>query len=218
MTMRYPSESNHSAELAALRGAGADQFDPVQLHFMEALQRRTLSHSGQVQQILERKLDLALAAYKTRFAQAEIQSGETITATHSTNRTSLRDLVDTLEQHSHGTLTGSVQGQAAMRPELKSIRHFRNTWSKLSVDKQLSQALGQAPKNAGPINSHMLVLRSLALMRDLSPDYLHRFMSYADTLLCLDKYDQELHFSVKKTSVAKPVMRKTAPDKRKRKA
>jgi hypothetical protein len=50
----------------------------------------------------------------------------------------------------------------------------------------VAQALDQAPKNAGPINSHMLVLRSLALMRDIAPDYLNRFMSYVDTLLCLD--------------------------------
>ena len=66
------------------------------------------------------------------------------------------------------------------------MRQFRNTWSKLSANKQLAQALDTAPKNAGPINSHMLVLRSLALMREISPDYLNRFMSYADTLLCLD--------------------------------
>jgi hypothetical protein len=32
----------------------------------------------------------------------------------------------------------------------------------------------------------MLVLRSLGLMRDLSPDYLNRFMGYVDTLLFLD--------------------------------
>ena len=73
------------------------------------------------------------------------------------------------------------------RPELKAVRQFRNTWAKLSADQQLNRALDQAPKNAGPINSHMLVLRSLALMRDISPDYLNRFMSYADALLCLDQ-------------------------------
>jgi hypothetical protein len=87
--------------------------------------------------------------------------------------------------------------------ELKAIRQFRNTWSKLSVDKQVAQALDQAPKNAGPINSHMLVLRSLALMRDTSPDYLNRFMSYVDTLLCLDQGDAK----------SKPVPKKPATGK-----
>jgi hypothetical protein len=55
------------------------------------------------------------------------------------------------------------------------------------VQKQVTQAMAQAPQNAGPINSHMLVLRSLGLMRDISPDYLNRFMAHVDTLLCLEE-------------------------------
>jgi hypothetical protein len=78
----------------------------------------------------------------------------------------------------------------AARPELKSVRLFRSTWSKLSADKQLNAALDKAPRNAGPINSHMLVLRSLALMRDISPDYLNRFISYADTLVHLEQSEK----------------------------
>jgi hypothetical protein len=66
------------------------------------------------------------------------------------------------------------------------IVQFRQQLGKISVQKQVTQAIAQAPQNAGPINSHMLVLRSLSLMRDLSPDYLNRFMGYVDTLLFLD--------------------------------
>ena len=62
----------------------------------------------------------------------------------------------------------------------------------MSVDKQLALAMKQAPKNAGPINSHMLVLRSLAMMQELSPDYLSRMVSYVDTLLLLDPGEKEL--------------------------
>ncbi|HYD58806.1 MAG TPA: DUF2894 domain-containing protein [Noviherbaspirillum sp.] len=104
---------------------------------------------------------------------------------------SLSALVRQLEQHSAEPSNARMNGNASPRAELKTIRNARNTWARLSVDKQVAQALGQAPKNAGPINSHMLVLRSLALMRDISPDYLSRFMSYADTLLCLDQGEKE---------------------------
>jgi hypothetical protein len=104
---------------------------------------------------------------------------------------SLGALVRQLEQHSPGNADVHMAENIGPRSELKAIRNFRNTWAKLSVDKQVAQALEQAPKNAGPINSHMLVLRSLALMRDVSPDYLNRFMSYADTLLCLDQGEKE---------------------------
>ncbi|MGE0013247.1 MAG: DUF2894 domain-containing protein [Azoarcus sp.] len=73
--------------------------------------------------------------------------------------------------------------------ELKSMRYFRSTWSTLSVDRQLSHSLAQAPENAGPLNSHFLVLQSLTLMRDIAPEYLTQFMSYVDALLWLEQAD-----------------------------
>jgi hypothetical protein len=118
---------------------------------------------------------------------------------------SLGALVKQLEQHTPTNADTRPQANAGARFELKAIRHFRSTWAKLSVDKQVAQALGQAPKNAGPINSHMLVLRSLALMREVSPDYLNRFMSYADTLLSLEQCEKEPPAPPKKTQTAKAV-------------
>jgi hypothetical protein len=73
--------------------------------------------------------------------------------------------------------------------ELKSVAYFRNTWSRLSTEQQLTQTLAQAPANAGPMNSQHLVLRSLEVMRDISPDYLQAFMSYIDALIWLDHAD-----------------------------
>jgi hypothetical protein len=107
-----------------------------------------------------------------------------------------------LEQQSPDYADAPLAEHAGSRSELKTLRNFRNTWSKLSADKQAAQALEQAPTNAGPINSHMLVLRSLALMRDISPDYLNRFMSYADTLLCLDQCEKEKPGNPKKHQAA----------------
>lgn len=118
---------------------------------------------------------------------------------------SLGALVHQLEQHSPENADVRLERNTGLRSELKTIRNFRNTWSKLSVDKQVTRALEQAPKNAGPINSHMLALRSLALMRDISPDYLNRFMSYADTLLCLDQCEKEKLGNPKKQQAARAV-------------
>ena len=116
---------------------------------------------------------------------------------------SLGALARQLEQHSPDNTEVRVAENAGPRSELKTIRNFRNTWAKLSVEKQVAQALEQAPKNAGPINSHMLVLRSLALMRDISPDYLNRFISYADTLLSLDQGEKERPVAPKKRQATK---------------
>jgi hypothetical protein len=67
------------------------------------------------------------------------------------------------------------------------VAYFRNTWSRLSTEQQLTQTLAQAPENAGPMNSQNLVLSALKLMRDCSPDYLQGFMSYVDTLIWLEQ-------------------------------
>jgi hypothetical protein len=48
------------------------------------------------------------------------------------------------------------------------------------------------------------VLRTLALMRDLSPDYLRRFLSHADTLLWLEQAQSQTRA---KPPVAKPKAR-----------
>jgi len=103
---------------------------------------------------------------------------------------SLSGLARRIDEHSPECPEHLSREGVGSKVELKSVRQFRNTWSKLSANMQVTQALGQAPKNAGPINSHMLVLRSLSLMRDMSPDYLHRFVSYVDTLLSLDQVDK----------------------------
>ena len=91
----------------------------------------------------------------------------------------------------------------APRVELKTVRDARATWAALSVERQLAQALKGGPQNAGPINSHMLMLRSLELMQEISPDYLHRFVAYADTLLRLESGQPEKQDKQDKAEKAK---------------
>jgi hypothetical protein len=230
-----PEASADAGELiASLRASGADKFDPVRLHYIEALAKRASGHQGRTKQLLDAKLEQALAMLKRRFDLAQCDARDAVAQSvqqYPAEATDLHRLLDAgdfkglqrliaqlkireqcaslsalvrqLEQHSPEQVEVPRMESAGPRPELKTIRNFRNTWSKLSVDKQVAQALEQAPKNAGPINSHMLVLRSLALMRDLSPDYLNRFMTYADTLLCLEQGEKEKSVSPKKQRVAK---------------
>lgn len=70
---------------------------------------------------------------------------------------------------------------------MKSVRRFGEVWSKISAEQQVAEAITRGPENAGPLNAHRLVLRSLALMRLLSPDYLRHFLSQVDTLLWLEQ-------------------------------
>ena len=101
----------------------------------------------------------------------------------------------------HATSHAPAAGSPTL--ELKTVRESRATWAKMSVDKQLALAMKQAPQNAGPINSHMLVLRSLAMMQAISPDYLSRMVSYVDTLLFLDPGETVVPVKRKKAGTAK---------------
>lgn len=195
------------AQLAELRLAGADHYDPVTCHYLQVLFERAAKHQGEARRLLDARLAQVLQALQGRFEQAQREAQPAMVSQERS--APLRALTRHIAQHApeqlDARLDGTWHSAAGSRPELKSVRNFRNTWSKLSVDKQVAQALGQAPKNAGPINSHNLVLRSLALMREISPDYLNRFMSYADALLCLDQGDQARLTPAKKLARAKVV-------------
>ncbi|MFP5444104.1 MAG: DUF2894 domain-containing protein, partial [Betaproteobacteria bacterium] len=78
-------------------------------------------------------------------------------------------------------------GGGASVSDMKSVRRFSEVWSKIAAEQQVAQAFMRGPENAGPLNAHRLMLRSLALMRSLSPDYLRHFLSQMDSLLWLEQ-------------------------------
>jgi hypothetical protein len=125
----------------------------------------------------------------------------------------LSELVSRLEPGLAGVPVNSHAQHAIARTtaagdpglELKTVRESRATWARMSVDKQLALAMKQGPKNAGPINSHNLVLRSLAMMQDISPGYLSRMVSYVDTLVSLDPGEKDVVVKRKKGAPSKAV-------------
>jgi Protein of unknown function (DUF2894) len=180
-----------SQQLASLHERGAAQREPLRWHYLALLAQRALTQRGAVKTILQTKLALALADFEARLqaapAPAPAPAQQLVAPALRKPGLTLGDLARQLAHA--GTDAAGDDGALGVRPELRAVRQYRNTWAQLSANQQLAQALQQAPQNAGPINSHRLVLQSLALMRSISPDYLSRFMAYADTLLCLDQGD-----------------------------
>ena len=159
--------------------AEAAQLDPVGWHYILVLAERTRTHTGPAQALLQAKLDTALAQLQARLAAQKQQHTPPSSHTPSPLSALLRDMAAPSAERPM-----SPGGHGRM--DNPRVAQFRQQLGKISVQKQVNQAIAQAPQNAGPINSHMLVLRSLGLMRDLSPDYLNRFMGYVDTLLFLE--------------------------------
>lgn len=83
-------------------------------------------------------------------------------------------------------LLATAEGQSRP-PELKALRRFRGTWSRLSAQQRLREATAQVPAQAGPLNSHHLVHRALALMQQLAPGYLEHFVGHVDALLSIEQ-------------------------------
>lgn len=205
--------------IEALRARGAARFDAVGFRFLDALAVRLAGLDGAARQRLESRLaeaaaalgermdaaareaEACCAAAAARFPAAAAALAEDLAAG---DFTALRRRIAALEAGPApgplGELVARLQRPAADAPEaatepggapaeLRSLRRFRRTWSRLSTEQQLAEAFAQAPENAGPLNAHFLVLRALTRMRDLAPAYLEQFVSYANTLLWLEQVE-----------------------------
>jgi hypothetical protein len=71
-------------------------------------------------------------------------------------------------------------------PELKSAQALWDSLARRHADRLVSDALSENTADTGPLNPQLLVIRSLAALRELSPAYLNRFVSLVDTLLWLE--------------------------------
>lgn len=215
-----PADS--ATRLTALRACGAERFDPVRFHYLEALARRAAAQTGTARLALERRLAGALAAYAERHDQAQaaaaadaaglaqrfaLAADEIGRLQAAGDVRALRRLAARLDGRGRPSDLGELVGRldrpeaaprsprpadagaapAAAPAELKALRQFRRTWTRLSVDRQLSRSQSRLPDKPGPLNSQWLVLRALQQMQDLSPACLERFMAYADALLWLDQ-------------------------------
>lgn len=205
-----------AALLDTLRVQGAATFDPVGWRFIEALARRAAALSGTARRRVDARLHAALVDLNARLLQARAtptavraapaapgplaellayigRQEETLVPGSRSRGSAFSASPDDLfapidDQEGAVPPDPAVRGSAQpVAPgELKALRLYRDTWSRLSVDQQLAQSLAQGPKDAGPLNSHHLVVQALQHMRAVSPEYLKRFLAYAETLLWLD--------------------------------
>jgi hypothetical protein len=158
------------ARVEALRAQGAWRVDPMRVAQLQALARRLPQQGAAVQALLRRKIEGALDELAASMQQAAQQPAPRPIATR---RISAPSALAALKEHLRGT---------PARQELASVTRFRRVWSNTRAQERVLQAWTQKPANAGPLNSHALVLESLELM---PADYLRHFVSYAETLLWL---------------------------------
>lgn len=200
-------------QLEAWQACGADRLDPVRFRLMQALARRAALHQGAARRVLDDKLAARLSAYRLALEAAGTKAAASTDSIPSSTpgtaaaappaaprlpaRGALAALADQLAGRARARSTAEPPATASARiatparppvpaePEL--IDYFRDTWTRVSANQRVQQSLQQVPEHAGPLNSHYLIHRSLTLMQELSPEYLHQFLSYVDALTLLEQ-------------------------------
>jgi len=193
--------------LEAWRESRADRVKPVRFRFIEALARRAACQTGEVRRLLDERIAGLIEAYGKDVEKAAPGTGERDTPMTSNPymRSALAELVDRMAANrAPGDRGRDAIGSTANRlrsdPEPEALDYFRQTWSKLSAERQLRHSYEQVPGNAGPLNSESLVYRSLSLMRELSPEYLRQFLSYVDALSWIEQLNEREGTAAKDTA------------------
>lgn len=144
----------------------------IRARLIAAMEQRAASLDGQARCAL----DARLAELRASDADALDQTPACdATATHPGP---LHELVERLDRE--------ATAERAAYPDLPALAGFRQLWSTLRTDSQLQQSVAHAPTDAGPLNSTALASRAIALMQELSPDYLRSFLAYVDDLAWLE--------------------------------
>ncbi|KLD75124.1 DUF2894 domain-containing protein [Xanthomonas hyacinthi] len=185
--------------IAAWRAQQAERLDPLRLRFIAALARRADAHDGEARRLLQQKLSALLDAYAADLATMPATAnngdsnsdanGDDADAAPAATATARSPLGDLLDRFAGGTANDAANARPAPSAPLPALDDARRLWTELRGRSQLRQSLQQAPAGAGPLNSGVLVHRSLALMRTLSSGYLQHFLAYVDALSWL----QQLH-------------------------
>ena len=162
----------------------------MRFHFIEALHRRAVGQTGEARRILDERLGNLIAAYADDLDRA-MPSSEPDAGSREPARSVLAELLDSIANHARADAGSAAAIGLERHPHAATLEDVRETWSRVSAEKQLRQSLDQVPTNAGPLNSSSLVHRSLLLMREVSPEYLRQFLAYVDALSWLERMGGE---------------------------
>ncbi|WP_185753516.1 DUF2894 domain-containing protein [Stenotrophomonas rhizophila] len=185
-----------SAQLDAWRQQQLDRHDPLGFAVIEALQTRAQAQQGAVRKLLDARLVMMVAAYAARIAEQTARAprrGRGAPAPGAERASPLSGLLATLAAHAQ-TQAPPVPRDAPLDtapapafPALPAISEFRDLWATVRNESQKRISLAQGPGDGGPLNSAVLVHRSLTLMSELSPGYLQHFLMYLDNLAWLEQ-------------------------------
>ncbi len=102
-------------------------------------------------------------------------------------RAPLAALVDHARAARRAQAPGSpLEAAPGTQDELASVQRFRAAWERQRSRTRVAEAAARKPANAGPLNSHVLVLELLEQLERSAPELLRRVVGQLETLQWLD--------------------------------
>lgn len=197
-----------AALLARLRSEGASRLDPARFRYLEALARRMDGSPQAVRTQLEKTLAQAVGHYAQRWADT-VDARPVFSMSSPARKPRAAAPASPLAQLQAWVQEVSPSVRMTGGDELASLRRFRRAWSASRTRDQVVQAVSRKPANAGPLNSHALVLESLDRMNAIAPDYLRRFVLQVEALQWLERAREKYPPATSKGG--KAAKRKAAP-------
>ncbi len=129
----------------------------------------------------------ALVGLSNKIAKTDTDLGEKETSLSFDDF--LKKQEEKILQSVEDSMADEGPSQRKNKMALKTFSLFKETWAKFHSERLVNSAIKGRPENAGPLNSQMLVTRSLFTAQNISPNYLKRFISYIETLLWIEQAD-----------------------------
>lgn len=185
------ADSATLAQLQAWRECGADRCDPAGFALIASLADRAQRYGGSARAQLDARLSQLTAAYAQQLATpAPSAAGD---AGPGPLQSLLQQLAaDPLQYQlplhaSRGAGDDTKAGESGDTALMPALDEFQQLWSRIRIDSLLRQCLDSLPEDAGPLHSSVLTYRAMALMQEISPEYLQHFIAYVDVLTWMEQ-------------------------------
>ncbi len=184
---RLRSQARES--LATLDDAGPEFFQRAQ-NLFDAYQFTKLARLVKRHKVQKQSVDRPLTSLRELTNGINLAAEVVQRESNDDAEANIEQLLAQQEQHAKvdsGELNPALKNGPSEQLELRSMKYFRESMKHFNVDKTIARAIIEEPQNPGPLNPHMIAIRGLTKMQELSPAYTRRFTGYIETLLWLEK-------------------------------
>ncbi|MCR8921624.1 DUF2894 domain-containing protein [Dasania sp. GY-MA-18] len=181
--------------LQQLKTEQYDQHHPTRFFYIQALLRKAEGKNQALQLALKTKAIAAIGELKSLAAPSKANSpaasssalAELSRALHEKNLQTAAPHNNSLEANLRQQEDKLMASPASNSPRT-AMEIYQQTAAELNTENFIKQVINETPQGEpGPLNAHMLVIKTLSAMQQISPSYLRRIVTQIDTMFYLSE-------------------------------